>query len=152
MVYSSLYRLFTQFYLQLFYFNSIRKTIHRKNDFINFSLWFRGTSLSVINSRSLWSVTFENRRALGAQPKIFKDRGGLVELEYFYKHFVKKNRKKGLAGKKLAVFSPRYSWNYILNGKFNSKMDTIWAFFYKIRDFFSIFKIRQGRPPRPSPL
>ena len=31
-------------------------------------------------------------------------------------------------------------------------MDTVWAFFTKSGDFFSIFKVGQGRPPHlPSP-
>ena len=84
----------------------------------------------------------------GAQPG--QGRGGLVGLGCFYKHFVKNTRKKCLAEKNLGVFSPRYSKNYILNGKFNSKMGTIRAFFTKSAHFFLIFKIRQGRPP-PSP-
>ena len=58
-------------------------------------------------------------------------------------HFVK----KGPRGKYLGVFSSRYSENYILNGKFNPKIDTIRAFFPKIRALFSNFKKEQGRPP-----
>ena len=34
----------------------------------------------------------------GAQPEIFQDRGGFVELGYFDKLFVKNTRKKGPAG------------------------------------------------------
>ena len=87
----------------------------------------------------------------GAQPG--QGRGGLVGLGCFYKHFVKNTWKKCLAEKNLGVFSPRYSKNYILNGKFNSKMGTIRAFFTKSAHFFLIFKIRQGRPPlSPPPL
>ena len=37
-----------------------------------------------------------------------------------------------------------YSWNHILNGKFNRKMDTIRAFFPKIRVLFSTFKKGQA--------
>ena len=44
----------------------------------------------------------------GAQPEIFWDRGGLMELGHFDKHFVKNTRKKGPAGKNFGVFSPRY--------------------------------------------
>ena len=43
-------------------------------------------------------------------------------------------------------------WKKILNGKFNLRMDTIRAFFSKIRTLFSIFKKVQGRPPPPYPL
>ena len=43
-----------------------------------------------------------------AQPEIFQDRGGLVGLGYFYKHFVKNTRKRGPVGKNLGVFYPRY--------------------------------------------
>ena len=71
-------------------------------------------------------------------------------LGYFYKHFVKNTRIKGPAGKNLLVYSPRYSQNYILNRKFNSKMDTIRTFFTKSGHFFLIFIIEQGTPA-PSP-
>ena len=64
-------------------------------------------------------------------------------LGYFYKHFLKNTRIKGPAGKDLGVYSPRYPQNYILNRKFNSKMDII-------RAFFLIFIIGQGTPA-PSP-
>ena len=35
--------------------------------------------------------------------------GGFAELGDFNKHFVKNTRKKGPAGKRFGVFSPRYS-------------------------------------------
>ena len=38
-----------------------------------------------------------------------------------------------------------------MNGKLNSKMVTVWAFFTKSGHFFSIFKIGQARPPPLSP-
>ena len=54
--------------------------------------------------------------------------GRFVELGHFDKGFVKNTRKRGPTGKHFGIFSPRYSQNYILNGKFNPKMDTIMAF------------------------
>ena len=65
------------------------------------------------------------------QSEIFQGRGGFGELEHFDKHFDKKEHfdKKGYAGENFGVFSPRYSQNYIVNGDFNPKMDTIRAFF-----------------------
>ena len=71
-------------------------------------------------------------------------------LGYFYKHFLKNTRIKGPAGKDLGVYSPRYPQNYILNRKFNSKMNIIRAFFTKSGHFFLIFIIGQGTPA-PSP-
>ena len=64
--------------------------------------------------------------------------GGGVELRNFDKHFVKNTRKRGPTGKQFGNFSPRYSQNYILNGKFNPKMNTIRNFLSKIRTPFSI--------------
>ena len=50
--------------------------------------------------------------------KLFRARGRrFVELGHFDKDFVKNTRKRGLTGKHFGVFSPRYSPNYILNGK-----------------------------------
>ena len=51
-----------------------------------------------------------------------------MELGYFDKIFVKKARKKDSAGKRFGAFSPRYSWNYILNGTFNPKMEKLGPF------------------------
>ena len=93
-----------------------------------------------------------NISRLGTQLEIFQGRRGLVRLGHFYKHFVKSTRKKGLSGKNLGVFSPRYSWNYIFTRKFNSEMDTIRAFFTKSVHFSLIFKKGQGRPPPPPPV
>ena len=45
----------------------------------------------------------------GAQPEIFQDRGGFVELAQLDKLFVKNRRKKGPAGKNFGAFSPRHS-------------------------------------------
>ena len=50
------------------------------------------------------------------------------------------------------VFSPRYSQNYILNGKFNLWMNTIRVFFCKIRALFFAFKKGQGSSSPPLPL
>ena len=74
-----------------------------------------------------------------------------MELGHFDKRFVKKNKKKGLAGKKFLVFPPRYFKKYILNGRFNTSMDTIRAFFQNQGIFFSIFKKGQGRLPTLPP-
>ena len=45
----------------------------------------------------------------GAQPKLFQDRGGFVELADYNKLFIKNTRKKGSAGKDFRAFSPRYT-------------------------------------------
>ena len=50
-------------------------------------------------------------------------------LGHFDKYFVKKKKEKRPHMEKLGVFSPRYSYNYTLNRKINSKMDKIRAFF-----------------------
>ena len=49
-------------------------------------------------------------------------------------------------------FSPRYSSNYILNEKYNPKMDTIRVFLPKIRTLFSIFKKGRGGLPSSAQL
>ena len=72
-----------------------------------------------------------------------------MKLGHFNKHFVKNTRKMASQGNILEFFSPRYSWNYILNGKFNPKMDTIRIFISKIRTLFSIFK-KAGEASPPS--
>ena len=61
-------------------------------------------------------------------------------------------KKKGPTGKKFEAFPPRYSWNYILNGRLNPRMDTIRVFFKKICALFLIFKKKQGNPPTPPPF
>ena len=66
--------------------------------------------------------------------------GRYVELEHFDKDFIKITRKRGPTVKKLGVFSSRYFENYILNGKFKPKMDTIRTLFYD-------FQKEQGSPP-----
>ena len=84
------------------------------------------------------------------QPGIFQSRwgrwregggGGGVELRNFDKHFGKNTRKTGPTGKQFGNFSPTYPQNYILNGKFNPKMNTIRTFLSKIRTPFSISKM-----------
>ena len=50
----------------------------------------------------------------------------------------------------LEYFSSRNYWNYILNGKFNPKMDTIRTFFLQNWGTFFDFQKGQGRPP-PTP-
>ena len=85
----------------------------------------------------------------GAQPEIFQGRGYFVKLGHFEKQFLKHVKKKGPAGKKFGFFLPRYSQNYILNGKFNLRMDTIRAFFSKIRALFYFQKTAGEAPPSP---
>ena len=64
--------------------------------------------------------------------------GESVELWYFNKHFVKNTRNRSRTEKHFGNFCPRNILNsYILNGKFNPKMDTIRAFLFKIRTPFS---------------
>ena len=60
---------------------------------------------------------------------MFQGRINFVELGHFNKHFVNNARKEEHVWKKFGNFSPRYSQNYILNGKLNPKMDTI-RYFY----------------------
>ena len=72
----------------------------------------------------------------GTQPEIFQGREVFVEFGHFDKHFIKNTRKEGQAGKNFGIFFPRYSSNYILNGKFNKKMDTIRVFFSKSGHLF----------------
>ena len=83
--------------------------------------------------------------------KFFKAGGQMLEeLGHFSKHFVKNAKNGGPSGKHLGVFSPIYSQNYIFNGKFNPKMDTIRATFSKIKTLFSIFKNGRGGLPSSS--
>ena len=58
-------------------------------------------------------------------------RGDFVELGHFDKPFVKNG-----------AFSSRYSYNYIVNGRFNPRMNTIRAFFSKIKALFFDFQKR----------
>ena len=74
------------------------------------------------------------------QMLIFQGWGGLVKLGHFAKSPTRNN---------FGIPSPRYSQNYILNGKFNPKMDTIRTFISKIRTF-SIFKISREVLPSHS--
>ena len=83
----------------------------------------------------------------GAQLEIFYGRGDFVDLGHFNKVFVKNAKEKAPQANNLETFSPRYSSNYLLNGRFNPSMNTIRVFFSKIRALFSIFKKRQGRVP-----
>ena len=46
----------------------------------------------------------------GAQPEIFKDRGGFAELKHFGKPFVNNARKQ--AGKNFRAFSPRFKLHF----------------------------------------
>ena len=68
-------------------------------------------------------------------------------LGHFNKVFVKNAKEKAPQANNLETFSPRYSSNYLLNGRFNPSMNTIRVFFSKIRALFSIFKKRQGGSP-----
>ena len=64
-----------------------------------------------------------------------------MELGHFHKYFIKK---KSPRMEKLEYFSPRYSCNYTLNRKINSKMDNIRVFF----DFQK--RAGEASPPPPS--
>ena len=64
-----------------------------------------------------------------------------MEPGHFDKYFIKKTKEKRPRMEKLGVFSPRYSYNYTLNRKINSKMD-------KIRVFFD-FQKRAGEASPP---
>ena len=66
-----------------------------------------------------------------------------MESGHFDKYFVKKTKEKRPHREKLGVFSPRYSYNYTLNRKINSKMD-------KIRAFFDFQKRARETPPLPT--
>ena len=84
-----------------------------------------------------------NRMKPGAQAEIFQSRGGLVGFGHFYKHFVKNTRKKAPQGK---------FWEFFLldtlklhfERKFNSKMDTVRAFFKISGQFLSDFQNKPG--------
>ena len=66
--------------------------------------------------------------------------GRFVELDHIDKHFIKNTIKKGPAGRRFGVFSPRYSYNYILIGNFSPKVDTFRASLSKVRTLLLIFK------------
>ena len=69
-----------------------------------------------------------------------------MELEHFISILSKIKEKEALQGNIFGDFSPRYSQNYILNGKFNLMMNTIWVFFPKSRHFFDFQKGKRGLP------
>ena len=77
------------------------------------------------------------------QLELSQGRGDFVEPGHFDKYFIKKTKEKRPLMEKLAVFSPRYSYNYTLNRKTNSKMD-------KIRVFFDFRKRAGEASPLPS--
>ena len=83
----------------------------------------------------------EESPSASAQPDIFQGRRGFGQLEHFDRHFIKNTRKKGPIEKHFEVFSPRY---YILNGKSNPRMDTMRAFYSKIRTHFFNFLKNTG--------
>ena len=80
-------------------------------------------------------ICYQTQKVAGAQPEISQDR--FSEIKALDKHFVKNTRN-------IFEFSPRYSYNYILNCKFNLKMDTVRVFFPKNQGFFSRFS-KKGR-------
>ena len=59
----------------------------------------------------------------------FSEQGKFRGTRVLNKHFVKNKREKCATGKHFGVSSPRYSYNEILNGKFNPEMDMIRALF-----------------------
>ena len=60
--------------------------------------------------------------------RIFAGQGGGVELGTSISISSKTQAKEAPQGNTLDLFSPRYFWNYILNGKFNQTMGTVRAF------------------------
>ena len=80
----------------------------------------------------------------GTQPEIFQSRGGFVELGHFDKLSSKTYEKH------FGAFSPRNSWNHILNWRFNPRMETIRAFFQNQGTFFN-FQKRALEASSPSP-
>ena len=81
--------------------------------------------------------------------KCFRAREGMVDLGDFDKHFVKNTRKK-TPRERFWSFFCRYSWNYILNGKFNSRWTEPGLFFPELRYFFRLSK-RAGEASFLSP-
>ena len=78
-----------------------------------------------------------NQNFFGAE-EVSWNQGTLINIS------LKKAKEKRPRIEKLGVFSPRYSYNYTLNRKTNSKMD-------KIRVFFDFQKrAGKGLPPFPS--
>ena len=65
------------------------------------------------------------------QPENFQDRWDFVELGHFNKHFIKSTRKNANEGIILEFFLLDILKTLFWNKKFNSKMDTIKAFFPK---------------------
>ena len=86
---------------------------------------------------NLTRITFNTFSSCsGAQPEILKSRGGFVELGHFGKSLSKTQEKK--EGKILELFL--LDLTYILNGKFNPRMETVRAFFSKSGHFFDFQK------------
>ena len=81
--------------------------------------------------------------AQGYNQNFFRVRG-FVHPGHFDKYFIKKPKEKRPHMEKLGVFSPRYSSNYTLNRKINSKK-------HKIRVFFD-FQKRAGETSLLPPL
>ena len=69
------------------YRSQVRST---QNKGVTFFLFGLGSSVSFLHA--------------GAQPEIFQDRGGFVELEHLDKHFVKNTRRKRLARENFWIF------------------------------------------------
>ena len=70
--------------------------------------------------------------------------GEVCETRALQYRFRQKHQKKKPRKETFGVFSPRYSEKYNLNGKFNSKMNTIRAFLSKIKTLFLIFRKARG--------
>ena len=62
-------------------------------------------STKSLNIKSLW---LKESVISDTQPDDFHGRRNFVELGHFDKRFVKNKTKKGLAGKRIGVFLPRY--------------------------------------------
>ena len=88
----------------------------------------------------------------GAQPGLFRGRGGFLELGHFDKRFMYDIQKKDSAGKNFGVFL-QYLLNCILNENSTHICTQTGHAFLKLGHFFaksghisSIFKNWQGRP------
>ena len=71
------------------YHSQVRSTQNKGVAFLLFGLW---TLVSFLHA--------------DAQPEIFQDRGGFVEVGHLDKHFVKNTRKKVPAREFFGIFSP----------------------------------------------
>ena len=73
-----------------------------------------------------------------------------MELEHFYKHFLKvKNKKKSPAGKHFRVFFSQILLKICFEWKFNLNMDAVKVFFLQKQGTFFFGGGEAGLPPAP---